>query len=341
MIKIPLPEPEISSGEYSGKYKEYKFDTANDFYNVLSNFDTIVDEQKNWIFRGHWNSDSWGLIPSVFRKEWQEKLILEPFKLIKNTPKITNPQNINLIKTNFGRKTKNHAQLKYQIMLEYDLLKKFIDIVNSFGIEIIPSFDHHKETIKKAFSETNIKELEKWPYADVESSMALAQHHGVPTRLLDFTYNPLLAAFFASSYPFFEEYIKKNKKDKKDKRLCVWAIKPEIFKKKYFKIIHRTIKNSKHIKAQEGLLILDKKASQKFEASDKSINNKKWWDFQNMGTPDTFRKFSLPQSQYKELLRLLSEDDMTPAKTKPNLDNIIQTMEYIQWLWAKKYNSIL
>ncbi len=337
MIKIPLPEPEISFGEYSDKYTEYKFKTADHLYKVLSNFNPTIDEQKNWIFRGHWDSDSWGLIPSVFRKEWQEKLILEPFKLIKNTRKITKPQNINIKKIDFGRKTKNDAQLKYQIMIEYDLLEKFMDIAMSFDINCnhIPSIYNHEETIKEASSETNIKELKKWPYRNVWKLMALAQHHGVPTRLLDFTKNPLLAAFFASSHPFFEEYIKKNKKDKKDKQLCVWAIKLETFNKKNFEIIHKPSRFSKNLLAQEGLLILDKKASKKF------IDDKKWWDFQNMGTPDTFIKFSLPQSKYKDFLRLLWDDDMTPAKTKPNLDNIVQTMEYIQWLWAKKYNLIL
>lgn len=41
----------------------------------------------------------------------------------------------------------------------------------------------------------------EWPPPELYEALAIAQHHGVPTRLLDFSYDPLVAAFFAAENP--------------------------------------------------------------------------------------------------------------------------------------------
>ena len=59
-----------------------------------------------------------------------------------------------------------------------------------------------------------------WPQQETLETLALAQHHGVPTRLLDFTEDPLVGAFFAASSGWNPQ----KRQGRSAGHLAVWVI---------------------------------------------------------------------------------------------------------------------
>ncbi len=355
MAKMDLSN--VAKKEHGG-YTEYNFEKANDLYDVLLNFSDTMDNrsieehpyypamygQLRWIFRGHWDSD-WKLLPSAFRPESCEKFRIKTHSHV--SPITSQPNrtgHVIDVKNLTPFSPKSVPQLfKKQVETEYFILQQFMETANSLGIDcnytpffydyLLEIAQAHKNYQKNIKGKIN-KDLENWPDSRLLSVMALAQHHRLPTRLLDFTYNSLLAAFFAAKHSFENQF----EKITEGAKLCIWAIDEKrnigitgMRPDNPWRKIPAPNNRSSNLFAQEGLLILDTRANKRFIECGGI-----WQDLISMEKTDSFVKLTLPQSESKELLRLLWDHNIIPAKIMPNLDSVTQTLEYTQWLWTKK-----
>lgn len=194
-----------------------------------------------WVFRGQGHS-KWDLIPSVFRKDtnvsFRKKIAEGPCE-----------------------------DIRYQLETEWLLIYDFLWLSDEIGLDVPGDGRIFRE--QKLIDDIVLKSIDElsWPPAEILETMALAQHHGVPTRLLDFTRNGLCAALFAGiqcKELNIEKEIDELKIDFSKHGLCVWAV-PRVIKKMSDNRIHEhTVprNGNKFLHAQNGLFFFDDKVNE-------------------------------------------------------------------------------
>ncbi len=271
--------------------------SVEEFWEYISPIGKFASKLRRPIYRGQGNA-SWPLTPSVLRSDLIDKYL-------------------------DSRHIAHHSETDFIILFEYLMIADFVNMCDQAGYDIPAESDDFRRSIDfSTFADKHHRNASDWPSNKYYSILALAQHHGIPTRLLDWTYNPIVASYFATSQTLNMQ--------NSEHPLAVWIIDKEDIlanSSKRIEIISVPGGTSKNLAAQKGCFMICRK-EHGVTRNDKFLKG----TYENLtnNTLDELNiktyKITLPNNFAPELFKLCGKFHISSATLFPGIDGIARSV---------------